>query len=55
VKALSAAMIRVLSDPELRTRIAAKASEVNQRFSLQTVLAAWQRVLEGTVRDAHRQ
>lgn len=50
VKALSAAMIRVLSDPDLRARISAKASEVNERFSLQSVLAAWQQVLDATVR-----
>lgn len=54
VKALSAAMARALSDPDLRMRISAKASEVNERFSLQSVLAAWQQVLEGTVRHEKR-
>jgi glycosyltransferase involved in cell wall biosynthesis len=51
VQALSAAIARVLSDAPLRQRIAARAVEVNERFSQQRVLAQWLRVLEGTVGD----
>jgi glycosyltransferase involved in cell wall biosynthesis len=50
VQALAAAMTRVLSDAELRKRIALRAAEVNERFSQQRVLEQWLRVLEGSVR-----
>jgi GalNAc-alpha-(1->4)-GalNAc-alpha-(1->3)-diNAcBac-PP-undecaprenol alpha-1,4-N-acetyl-D-galactosaminyltransferase len=49
VQALAAAMKRVLSDAELRQRMAARAVEVNERFSQERALAQWLRVLEGTV------
>jgi GalNAc-alpha-(1->4)-GalNAc-alpha-(1->3)-diNAcBac-PP-undecaprenol alpha-1,4-N-acetyl-D-galactosaminyltransferase len=49
VQALAAAMTRVLSNAELRQRLAARAAEVNERFSQQRVLAQWLRVLEGTI------
>jgi glycosyltransferase involved in cell wall biosynthesis len=52
VEALAAAMTRLLSDSELRARIAARAAEVSDRYSLQRVIADWERVLEGTVRYA---
>ena len=50
IRALAAAMTRVLSDPELRQRIAMRAAEVSERFSQQRVLAQWLQVLEGSVR-----
>lgn len=49
VRALAAAMTRVLSDDDLRRRMAARAAEVSERFSQQRVVAQWLRVLEGTI------
>lgn len=51
-RALSVAITRVLTDADLRLRMSTRAAEVNERFSLQRVLAAWQSVLEGTVQHA---
>jgi GalNAc-alpha-(1->4)-GalNAc-alpha-(1->3)-diNAcBac-PP-undecaprenol alpha-1,4-N-acetyl-D-galactosaminyltransferase len=43
--AMAAALARLIEAPDLRRQLAARAPEVLQRFSLPTVLAAWERVL----------
>lgn len=43
--AMAEALARLIASPELRYRMAARAPEVRQRFSLPAVLEAWERVL----------
>jgi glycosyltransferase involved in cell wall biosynthesis len=47
VGALAAVLNRLMSDPQERQRLAARAPEVLQRFSTERTLEMWQRLLEG--------
>ena len=46
--ALTGAMDRLMSDPELRDRLGRRARDISTRFSLEEVLAAW----DGCLREA---
>jgi glycosyltransferase involved in cell wall biosynthesis len=45
VDALAAALDRLLGDPDLRSRLAARAVEVSDRFGEQTILRRWDELL----------
>jgi glycosyltransferase involved in cell wall biosynthesis len=45
VGALSAAMARLIADPEGRRRMGARAVEVTDRFSVQRVASVWEQLL----------
>jgi GalNAc-alpha-(1->4)-GalNAc-alpha-(1->3)-diNAcBac-PP-undecaprenol alpha-1,4-N-acetyl-D-galactosaminyltransferase len=45
VGALSAAMARLIADPEARRRMGARAAEVSDRFSVGRIASLWERVL----------
>lgn len=47
VGALSAAMARLIADPESRRRMGARAVEVSDRFSVQRTASLWEQVLSG--------
>jgi glycosyltransferase involved in cell wall biosynthesis len=49
VGALAAALDRLMSDPQERQRLAARAPEVRQRFSTERVLTLWQEVFDDLV------
>jgi GalNAc-alpha-(1->4)-GalNAc-alpha-(1->3)-diNAcBac-PP-undecaprenol alpha-1,4-N-acetyl-D-galactosaminyltransferase len=49
VKALAAAMTRLMADEGLRKRLAAKAAEVKERFSLEKVGSRWETLLRRCV------
>lgn len=51
-EALVAGLDRLLGDADLRRRLASRAPEVLQRFSLPRVLAQWDQVLAGAARSA---
>jgi GalNAc-alpha-(1->4)-GalNAc-alpha-(1->3)-diNAcBac-PP-undecaprenol alpha-1,4-N-acetyl-D-galactosaminyltransferase len=44
-RALSEAMERLISDPQARQRMGAKAAEVSDRFSLERIASLWERIL----------
>jgi GalNAc-alpha-(1->4)-GalNAc-alpha-(1->3)-diNAcBac-PP-undecaprenol alpha-1,4-N-acetyl-D-galactosaminyltransferase len=50
IAALAAAMDRLIADPELRGRLAARAPEVIERFSVDRVMDDWERL----IRDARQ-
>lgn len=52
VQALSAAISRVLLDPDLRSRLARRAVDVRHRFSLDSVVNVWQVVLRQAIDNA---
>ena len=54
VDALSVALDRLMSDAQERSRLAARASEVLERFSLDTVLPLWQGLFEQVVPGCHK-
>jgi len=43
--ALSAAMARLIADPEGRRRMGARAAEVSDRFSVERIASLWERIL----------
>lgn len=45
VQALASAMLRMLSDTELRGRISARAADVKERYSLRKVSSMWENLL----------
>jgi glycosyltransferase involved in cell wall biosynthesis len=45
VDALSAAMARLIADPEGRRRMGARAAEVSDRFSVERIASLWGRIL----------
>jgi glycosyltransferase involved in cell wall biosynthesis len=45
VGALSAAMARLIADPESRRRLGARAVEVSDRFSVERIASLWERIL----------
>ena len=45
VDALSAALARLLADPEARRRMGAAAVEVSDRFSVDRIASLWERIL----------
>ena len=47
VGALSAAMARLIADPEGRRRLGARATEVSDRFSVERIASLWERILAG--------
>ncbi len=50
VDALSTAMKGLMSDESERRRLASRAPEVLQRFGVEKVMEAWERVIQGVVR-----
>jgi glycosyltransferase involved in cell wall biosynthesis len=46
VGALAAALDRLMRDPQERQRLAARAPEVRQRFSVESVLPLWQEIFD---------
>ena len=51
VEALSAAMDQLMSDESARKRLASRAVEVTERFSVEQVLGRWERLLRSKVLD----
>ena len=50
VPSLAAAMNRLMSDEDIRGRMAGRASEVRARFGLEKVMGMWEGLLEETIR-----
>lgn len=52
--AIAAGLARLIADPDLRRRLAARAPEVLDRYAMPTVLAAWEEVLVTAVAKRRR-